>query len=225
MKCIALRSSKNWGLYVKDAIIDVNTRCVHIHGYTPSEILLGFDAVTSRENIIGEVDNNDNGQGNWTTTDDIPTADEDTIHVYIDRRSEISLSANERLAQSQDSLRPKVSPGYKKPKAGDLVLVHNIQLAKEKGKKLEPRWSTPRLLEQLSKSGVSGHVRHLHDPPGKTKQFHIDDLVPYISRGTDPLSANIITPAVEYSRNAFGDVQGNWSAGQRAFNLGDVSKG
>jgi len=179
----------------------------------------------SRERVIGESNKHDDGQGNWITTDEILTAGEDTIHVYVDRRNEINLSANEMLAQSQDSLRPKLSPGYKKPKAGDLVLVRDIQLAKEKGKKLEPRWSTPRLLERLSKSGVSGHVRHLHDPPGKTKRFHIDDLVPYISRSADTLPANTITPAVEYSRNAFGDVQGNWSAGQRAFNLGDVSKG
>ena len=80
-------------------------------------------------------------------------------------------------------------------------------------------------LERLSKSGVGGHVRQLHDPPGKTKRFHIDDLVPYISRGANPLPANTISSAVEYSRDAFGDVQGTWSAGQRAFNLGDVRNG
>ena len=41
LKCIELGNSKDWGLLVKDALIDVNTRCIRLHGYTPSEILLG----------------------------------------------------------------------------------------------------------------------------------------------------------------------------------------
>lgn len=40
----------------------------------------------------------------------------------------------------------KASRGYRTPCVGDFVLVRDIQLSKEKGKKLEPRWSTPRVL-------------------------------------------------------------------------------
>ena len=47
LRCIAAGSSKDWGLLVKDALIDINTRCIRIHGYTPSELLLGFNATTT----------------------------------------------------------------------------------------------------------------------------------------------------------------------------------
>lgn len=220
LKCISAGSSKDWGLHVKDAIIDIKTRCVCIHGYTPSEILLGFNAVSSREPATGQQQQGD-GSVNWMEHCEIPTASEDTIHVHVDRRDEQSQSANLKLAHNKDNLHVKGSAGYKEPKPGDLVLVRNIQLAKEKGKNLEPRWSTPRLLERISRSGVSGHIRQLPDPPGQTKRYHIDDLIPYLSRNQNPIPANTIIPVIEYSQDSTGSVQGNWSTGQRAFDLSD----
>ena len=223
LRCISLGSSKNWGLLVMDALIDINTRCVRIHGYTPSEILLGFNACTSRRPVLdGETGGEVIRGGNWRQEDDIPQAPDDTIHVYIDRRDKKRTSASQKLAQSQDQQKLKASLGYKRPKPGDLVLVRDIQLAKEKGKKLEARWSIPRILERISKSGVSGHIQQLHDPLGKTKRYHMDDLVPYVARMPYLDSANTISPAVEYTRDTLGDVQGRWVLGQRAFNLKDV---
>ena len=216
LKCIEMGTSKNWGLLLKDALIDINTRCVLIHGYTPSQILLGFNATTSRRPIVG-------GPPEAMDQDSTNTSlGEETIHVHMDRRDEQNQTASQKLARNQDQQKPKASRGYRQPKAGDLVLVRDIQLAKEKGKKFEPRWSTPRVLERISKSGVSGHVRHLHDPPGRTKRFHLDDLIPYVSRSGLPPSANTATPAIEYSRDALGNIQGNWVVGQRAFDLTDI---
>lgn len=151
LKCIAIGSSKNWSLYVMDPLLDVNTRCVRIHGYTPSEILLGLNPAMSRSSVVGQPDESPTGQGNWTRSDKIPMPEEDTIHVHIYRQDEHGWLASEKLACSQERLCSRSSPGYRIPKVGDLVLVRDIQLAKEKGKKLEPRWSTPRLLERLFK--------------------------------------------------------------------------
>ena len=140
----------------------------------------------------------------------------------MDQRDERDSSASQKLARTQDRQKTKASPGYKRPKVGDLVLVRDIQLAKEKGLKLEARWSTPRILEKMSKSGVSGHVRQLHDPPGKTKRYHLDNLIPYTSRTGKHVPANTVLPAIEYTRDALADVQGNWVVGQRAFDLTDI---
>lgn len=52
LKCIAMGSSANWGLLVKDALIDIDTRCIRIHGYTPAEILLGYNPASSQHEII-----------------------------------------------------------------------------------------------------------------------------------------------------------------------------
>ena len=221
--CIEMGSSRDWGLFLKDALIDINTRCVRVHGYTPSQIYLGFNAKTSQEPVLGtSTAVAFNEDGNWVRGSEIPTAEEDTIHVYMDRRDEQNFTAIRRVARSRDHIRSKASPGYRQPKVGDLVLVRDIQLAKEKGKKLEPRWSTPRILERMSKSGISGHVRQLHDPPGKTKRYHLDDLIPYTSRTGKHVPANAVLPAIEYTRDALGNVLGSWVVGQRAFDLGDL---
>ena len=148
LRCIEMGSSRDWELFFQDALININSRCVRVHGYTPSQILLGFNAKPSQEPILGTTTAAAfNEEGNWVCDSEIPTAEEDTIHVYMDRQDEQNLTAIGRLTRSQDRIRPKASPGYRQPKVGDLVLVHDIQLAKQKGKRLEPRWSTPRILD------------------------------------------------------------------------------
>ena len=229
LKCIERGTSRDWGLLVKDAVIDINTRCVRIHGYTPSEILLGYNAVTSRRAVIanelGHSTESDAADRNWIHRDNIPIPEEDTIHVRMDTREERGDIASQRLSRSQDAVVPKESRGYRKPKVGDLVLVRDTQLAKDKGRKLEPRWTTPRILERMSTSGVSGHVRQLHDPPGKTKRYHLDDLIPYVSRGSDGEAPTpTVTPTIEYTRDSLGDVPGRL-VGQRAYDLGDLRSG
>ena len=95
----------------------------------------------------------------------------------MDRRAEQRAVAGENLATSQDQRKPNPTRGYQSPEVGDLVRVRDVQLAKEKRKKLETRWSTPRILERISKSGVSGHICQLHDPLDKSKEFNLDNLI------------------------------------------------
>ena len=114
--------------------------------------------------------------------------------------------AGQKLAETQDNRKVNPTRRYRRLNVGDLVLVWDVQLAKEKGKKWEPHWSTPRILERISKSGVSGHIHQLHDPPGKTKRYNLDDLIPFVTRSEDPLPT---ISAIEYTRDALGDVQGN----------------
>ena len=223
LNCIAAGSSSNWRLLLKDALIDINTRCVRVNGYTPAEILLGYNPSSSRKPIVGR-EVREPRVAYSASSEDAPVADQDTLTPFTNNREEQGRTAIQQLAHSRDQISGKPSKGYKRPQARDLVLVRDIQLAKEKGKKLEPRWSTPRVLERISKSGVSGHVRQLHDPPGKTKRFHIDDLVPYISQKNESFPASTVLSAIKYSRDAMGDVQGNWIKGQRAFDLSDLKE-
>ena len=86
LKCISTGSSKNWGLLLKDAHVDINTRCIRIHGYTPSEILLGFNTTTSRLPVIGDHLTTGDDHNNWVRNDAIPEPNENTIHVPMDTR-------------------------------------------------------------------------------------------------------------------------------------------
>ena len=130
------------------------------------------------------------------------------------------------MAEKQDRLQAKKTSGYQTPKAGDLVLIRDFRQAKNKGRMLEPRWSTPRILERISHSGVSAHVRQLHDPPGVTKRYHFDDLLVFVSRDKEFPTARFEelgerVGAVQYSRDAMREA-GVWSEGQRGFDLTDI---
>jgi len=133
--------------------------------------------------------------------------------------------AAEKLSRLQDGLSSRRSRGYHKPEARDLVLVRDFRLVKEHGRKLHAQWTTPRLLERISHSGVSGHVRQLHDPQGRTKRFPLDDLLLYVQRDSNYPRGPVESSgrAVEYMRGAMGEVQGVQSVDQRAFDMGDMS--
>ena len=98
------------------------------------------------------------------------------------------------------------------------MLLRDIQQAKDHGRKLDPRWTTPRIVVSISTSGVSCNVRQLHDPPTITKRYHLDDLVVYVSRNPSTALSSAVGRSVVYSRDAFGATVA-FVDGQRAFHL------
>ena len=190
--------------------------------FRSAEILLGFNPSVSR---ISDGNLCEWAKQQLLESGDILEPSADNITSYIDQREERSVLATGRLGRRQDGLCPRKTAGYKIPKEGDLVLLRDFQQAKDKGRKLDPRWSAPRILERVSKSGVSAHVRQLHHPPGQTKRYHFDDLLVYVPRTSDyPSGIHSIekSGAVVYERGAMGDVNGIWHVGQRGFDLSDL---
>ena len=100
--------------------------------------------------------------------------------------------------------RAKKAGRGRQPRPGDLVLLRDIQQAKDHGRKLDPRWTTPRIVVSISTSGVSCNVRQLHDPPTITKRYHLDDLVVYVPHDPTMALPSAVGRAVAYSRDAFG---------------------
>ena len=117
---------------------------MRLHSYTAAEILLGFNPSSTRMIEAGMED--------WVKRD-VPTGKESQeiseidLHAFVDLQYERGIEAGTQLARKQDSFYPRTTAGYGKPKQGDLVLVRDFQQAKDKGRKLEPRWSTPRIVE------------------------------------------------------------------------------
>ena len=93
--------------------------------------------------MIGDHFTTGGEHNNWVRNDELPEPDENTIHLCMDTRDEQGMIVGQKLAETQDKRKPNPTHGYRGPKVGDLVLVRDIQLAKEEGKKLEARWSTP----------------------------------------------------------------------------------
>ena len=95
------------------------------------------------------------------TPDDILNTTVDEIQRYIDRHDENGLLASEQLASQHHSQEKAVrEPGgsYKRPKAGDLVLLRDLARDKQLGRKLDPRWTEPRQVDRLSKNGMSAYI-------------------------------------------------------------------
>ena len=148
----------------------------------------------------------------------------EAMEEHIFQRGDRGVSARAKRVKEQAGIeRGRASKAGKRrqPKPGDLVLLRDIQLAKHRGRKLDPRWTTSRIVVSVSASGVSCNVRQIHDPPTITKRYHLDDLVVFVPR--DPSAALPATGrAVIYSRDAFG-APVTFVDGQRAFHL-DVGR-
>ena len=210
-------------MYIRDAVIDINTRCIRVHDFTPAEILLGYNPATSRHQTTAP------GRDRLLEAEGIDPAevlglDREAVKEHIIRRDDRGVLSGAKRVEEQAGMernRAMKAGGRQRPEPGDLVLLRDIQLAKHHGRKLDPRWTTPRIVVSVSASGVSCNVRQLHDPPTITKRYHLDDLVVYVPRNpstTLPATGR----AVVYSRDAFGAPVA-FVDGQRAFHL-DVGR-
>lgn len=67
------------------------------------------------------------------------------------------------------------------PKAGDLVLLRRLDLSNQKGRKLEPRWEGPYLLDKVSYHGQSGTLKSLHEEE-HVGRYHLNDTKILVTR-------------------------------------------
>jgi hypothetical protein len=126
---------------------------------------------------------------------------------------------DKRVRHQADSAgRRKDSPGFVKARVGDLVLVLDIALSRQHGRKLDARWSAPRVVDSISAFGVSAYVCKLHHAPGKGIRYHVEDLLVYTPRDNLPMFSTRPSPAVEYSCDSMG-TQEAFIPGQRGFRL------
>jgi transposase InsO family protein len=217
LQCLQAGSTDFWSHYVRNAVININTRCVRVHGFTPAEILLGFNpSVTQRAELAST--------RQWVAQSVSPGevfgVESEELESYIVSRDDKGVTMTDKRVRHQaDSAgRRKDSPRFVKARVGDLVLVRDIALSRQHGRKLDTRWSTPRIVDSISASGVSADVLELHHAPGKGKRYHVEDLLVYTPRDNLPMFSTQPSPAVEYSRHSMG-AQEAFIPGQRAFHL------
>ena len=96
LSCITQGSSWYWGRDIRDAVLAINTRYIRIYGYSPAEILLGFNPAITRTSRVGLEE--------WLKRSKAePSAEmqasERDIHFFVDLREERRLIAGKMLAQ------------------------------------------------------------------------------------------------------------------------------
>lgn len=128
-----------WGRAVSEILPNINGRLQRIHGFTPAEILVGFNPVWNQHQTLLE------------PIDPIDlVADQADFAYAVDNRDEYRHQAILALTEHQASLESKQSAAWTQPKPGDLVMVRDIQKDKQHGRKLDPSWLGPRLLTEIS---------------------------------------------------------------------------
>ena len=97
LRCLDDKSPAIWGLYMRDVVLDINTRCVRIHRYTPAEILRGYNPSRTRVEIAG------GDVQSWLkanlSPEDVLFPSTHEVTLFIDRRDENGNNASERLAR------------------------------------------------------------------------------------------------------------------------------
>jgi hypothetical protein len=85
------------------------------------------------------------------------------------------------LVNHQTKMETDRGSGRYRPNKGDLVLVRDKVLDGQRGRKLDPKWKGPRIVESVSEHGLSALVKELYGE-GKTRRYHVDDLKQYLGR-------------------------------------------
>lgn len=84
----------------------------------------------------------------------------------------------ERCAEIE---RKEEADNGKGPQEGDLVLLRRLELDNQKGRKLEPRWEGPYLLDKMNYHRRSGILKSLHGER-EVGRYHVNDMKLFVGR-------------------------------------------
>lgn len=169
-----------WYADVKDGTFFMNTKSVRIHGYSPSELMLGYEPQKLHfdTKLITQPVNETEGMQRM----EIEEAPEHQRQIYLALRNERRQTVRE-LTSFVAYHHSKRNRLQRLPKAEDLVIVRHHAVDNQRGRKLKPRWLGPRLLIGLTPSKNSEYVQELHGD-GAAKRYHLNDILLYKERGT-----------------------------------------
>ena len=148
-----------WDEHLDGVVQAVNTRVLRVHGYSPSQLFLGFN-VRLHELDLTIVERMRQALIQEMIHDDVPE------HIQYKLRlaqiEELRELTRERVLQDQEEREARAAiPRFSAPQVGDLVLRCHFQVDKSLGMKLHTKWEGPYELVRVSKSGVSGDLKDL----------------------------------------------------------------
>jgi len=176
-----------WDQFLQPAIWAVNTRFVKTHGYSPSQIMFGYNLKrsepsypTPRDRLIQDMlEKIRAGDENFQ-----PEAEAVEYAVRLATLEELRSSALDNLSAEQRMLveRRNEPSRNRDPVVGDLILLRRIVVDKEKGHKLEPKWEGPYLVESLTGSGRSVYYATLNNPDQRLGRRHVNQVRVFVPR-------------------------------------------
>ena len=184
----------NWSTAIPDVTININSRLVKLHNFTPSELMLGFKA---SRNII------DPTKSSYIQSlHDLARLDPEQLYqraealdFRIQKRDEERREAVSALVKVSERMEKQAIARWTQPKVGDLVMIRDIELEKQHGRKFDRKWSTPRMVMEIKPSGVTAMVQDIYHQE-KVKPYHLNHLKVYHPRRVNEYAkATVTVPA------------------------------
>ena len=204
-----------WDTLLASAVQTLNTRGVKVHGYTPSELLLGYNPRSGPKDDI--------------TAHILMDAIDGTAYgVHLARTEENRHQGQANIvaaAEWQAEVEEQKARSGVPLVEGDLVLLRRFDVARSHGMKLENRWEGPFRLVEMAYHRKSGRLQDITTGEivrvrkgGLKERVHVNDLKLFLQRDTKriPYTGDFEANAVEL-RN-LGRVVG-WEPGRRSFKL------
>lgn len=155
-----------WDTLLKGVVNSINTRFIRVFGFSPAQILLGFDpkyvpGIDEFGDIIRtEITTEEIGtqlQQQGMLAESIYEARLAKLDEIRQRAVQRRLDMGEELANKTDKVATPFAPG-------DLVRLRRLDQDGQKSHKLEPRWEGPPMLSQksprtISQSGLRSYIR------------------------------------------------------------------
>ena len=180
---------QGWSVYLDQVVHSMNTREVRVHGYSPAELLFGYNPVIHHHNFTVRdrqvAHDLHKRQQIWEDSDNDRNVQLDNHLVTRDEALELT---RQRYLSRFVVQRGKEGR-FPIPKEVNLVLLRRAAIDNRYDKKLEAHWEGPFRLSNLAHHGRS---RHLYDlttgklvkikQAGLKDRIHLDDLRVYVSR-------------------------------------------
>ena len=196
----------DWDLYVDPVVHSINTRVLSVHGFSPAELLLGYNpnrigwdtspATERAVSVIAKASTNNPADGSlWTKDQDLAARQFERVTKIEERRAE---AAEKIVEQAEEKMSRQKEVRFQAPGEGDLVLLRRFLLDQRRGNKLEPRWEGPYRLGDLAWHGKTGRLYDINTRElmrvkkgGLKDRVHLNDLKLYLTRRTEEM--NLVT--------------------------------
>ena len=129
--CIDRGTTNSWSLGIRDHVLVLNTKCTKTHGYQPAQLMLGF------ESKVMHLDIEPTQVPDPVVAMDTLPAHQYQLHTAM--RSEARPPASEFASYTHSYQHARRFRRQRIPTVGDLVLVRDLQLDQQRGRKLDPK--------------------------------------------------------------------------------------
>jgi len=190
-------SVESWNLFVAGIVHSMNTRTLQIHGYTPAELLFGFNprdgilshTITPRDHVVTSVlaatSQEDSLQFMFSDPDFIRTID---YNSRLARLDEQRAKALEQFASNAD-FRERTQGVWEQLENNNLVLLRRFEVDRHQGRKLDAQWEGPYILTDLPWHRRSGRLQDIQTGEivrvrkgGLKERCHVNDMKRFVRR-------------------------------------------